>query len=1767
MQRICIFLLLLPRLLCASSDLLFSEEEDPALYHHVNVISGDLTLCFQDLQIPGAVAHSLVRTYTSGDALHQASGEKSNHKGIYYSWRMEGGWELIPHAKLFYGVTGVFVSRFTLTEKNGSVLHYIPKKEGVYEPVPPETQNLSNLNARMNPQNNRLHYDNHKRVVMNLADGGMRFYKKGDEYFRLVKEVSPDQQETHYDYHKESLKSIRVTSPNKRITFSSIDFDLIEKPKDDRPFHLKVSTSVGQLLEYRSMTRKEIHYISQVDSNCRPKESTTYVSRRKGTGSRIKRFHLADRPQFEVDYHVPSSRSEENKLHSYPEKKGLSIDKVQTLRAPLGENGEWIPFAQFSYYPSHTDVRDVDRQLIRYHHESQRLNAIEYFGLQDKLAYSVKFYWEGPHLKGKVLLDGKGTPLFSKVFTYNEAGNVSKETFFGNLTGKALSSFTLKEGGVLEGAESYSRFYVYNKAHLVVEEREEHGLTFAYRYKSGTTLITSKFTQDGGQIIKREFFMYNEDNLLTSEIMDDGVNSKKDDSTGVKYRQIKSYQLHPSNGLPVEMKETYLEKGEEKLLRRIEYTYSSQNRVIAETLYDAENAFCYTIYTDYDNAGHVLSKTTPSGYTNRYSYGPQGELLSSKEEGSLQKYYSYNLARVATSCTEVDSLSHQRTTHSRYDAKGRLLHQVSPEGHTTSQRYDPFGHCVETVFASTKDACDEEYRPTLHFTYDVCGNLASTTVEGRGTSETLYNAFKKPIQEIQADGTILRHTYDLANRLIQTIYPDGTWVEYTYDVQHRKKEERIRGSQGDLLAQESWEYDTFTLLSHTKANGAKTVYTYDGARRVVAEQVEDRTLTYSYNAAGLLGKKAQGDVAHCTTYDKANRVLQQWTEDSYGRKENLTTFAYDEEGRKIGGTRLTSQGSAHDSFAYDARGRFCRHTDPLGNSTEFIYEEVLNDLGQWVVQKTTINPIGNRAIETYDALGHLVSIEKQDSKGKPVSQERFSYDRAGNKVRRLVNVYDYTTPLRQLITEWQYDLLGRVISEKEHPGKITSYAYTSRGQLGLKTLPNGISLAYSYDGLGRLLEQLSSEGTLHYRYTYEKSQDPVQIEDLVEGTSLSRSYNLFEELVEETNPYNFTFKWNYDHQGRCRDFTLPDHSMIHYAHEGAHLTAVERISSSNQKLYEHRYLDFDPNGHVTQERLLNHQELYSQRDLLERPSTQKSPWLTHSVVYGPSGLMLSQTNTLIGNKSFSYDPLNQLIREEDKTYHFDSLGNPLDCQVNAYNQILSTKEETLQYDLSGNPIERMKDDEPLSYTYDALGRLKTIRSNASLIHYSYDPLSRLVKKEENGKTTFYLYDQSQEIGTCTPDRKIAELKVLGSGDVGAAVAIELQGDVYAPLQDFCGHIIALTRRDGTLFESYPTDAFGKSTLAIQSQNPWRFSSKRQEGTLIFFGKRFYDPALGRFLTPDPAGFADGPNLYIYVLNNPLRRLDLFGLLSKAINPQPLHEFYSIEVNIQDIPERGEGMVVGYSTHTGQPQEKYVIISDSWERIQYTPEEQKEGKINILDHLHELVPKEGSLVGLVTFQNGMWNSFEDHKKSCQSIKNSLPEGPLFVGNHNPSLGLKHLGQVKRERRGKDTEITTHTLQWLTTTLNVVHPINPDLVWLHFSHSEGTLILSNAIDRMTPDQHATLEHHFYSVSFGGAKPVSTEHTLNAVNYYSKRDFITKRFARDYLNDERYHIEYVKSQAPWYEKMLFIPDHGILGRTYQITKDKTIKKIEREFDFYSP
>ena len=102
-----------------------------------------------------------------------------------------------------------------------------------------------------------------------------------------------------------------------------------------------------------------------------------------------------------------------------------------------------------------------------------------------------------------------------------------------------------------------------------------------------------------------------------------------------------------------------------------------------------------------------------------------------------------------------------------------------------------------------------------------------------------------------------------------------------------------------------------------------------------------------------------------------------------------------------------------------------------------------------------------------------------------------------------------------------------------------------------------------------------------------------------------------------------------------------------------------------------------------------------------------------------------------------------------------------------------------------------------------------------------------------------------------------------------------------------------------------------TAFGIQSStahlSPWRFSSKRHEGELVFFGNRFYDPALGRWLTPDPAGCLDSANLYLYVLNSPTNRLDLFGLYSETLFPPSMNVQVPLEYLYPAPPLIGEVM--------------------------------------------------------------------------------------------------------------------------------------------------------------------------------------------------------------------------------------------------------------------
>ena len=270
----------------------------------------------------------------------------------------------------------------------------------------------------------------------------------------------------------------------------------------------------------------------------------------------------------------------------------------------------------------------------------------------------------------------------------------------------------------------------------------------------------------------------------------------------------------------------------------------------------------------------------------------------------------------------------------------------------------------------------------------------------------------------------------------------------------------------------------------------------------------------------------------------------------------------------------------------------------------------------------------------------------------------------------------------------------------------------------------------------------------------------------------------------------------------------------------------------------------------------------------------------------------------------------------------DGATHTITVTATTTNHITNTKTVTVSYasttitsydfDRNGNLLQQIahgSNAAVYSYAYDALNRLVYITKahpTASVVrvHYGYDPFDRLISKAVSVTSVVqkFLWDDQNEIGSADHSNNLLQLRFLGPGlghEVGAAIAVELRTNTagawvaYAPIHDHRGNVVVLLHRaTGAVAEYYRYDAFGNAQIYSPAHsllpnsalgNPWRFASKRadMETGFVYFGRRFYDPTAGRFVTADPLGFADGPNRYVYVGNSPLVFVDPDGRLAKG----------------------------------------------------------------------------------------------------------------------------------------------------------------------------------------------------------------------------------------------------------------------------------------------
>jgi len=250
----------------------------------------------------------------------------------------------------------------------------------------------------------------------------------------------------------------------------------------------------------------------------------------------------------------------------------------------------------------------------------------------------------------------------------------------------------------------------------------------------------------------------------------------------------------------------------------------------------------------------------------------------------------------------------------------------------------------------------------------------------------------------------------------------------------------------------------------------------------------------------------------------------------------------------------------------------------------------------------------------------------------------------------------------------------------------------------------------------------------------------------------------------------------------------------------------------------------------------------------------------------------------MGKERFGYDASGNMLfnREYDLTY---GTGN----------RLLSYACDNVRftYDDDGNIVTKITPEGTTQYQWDSENRIIGItKPDGTVIAYQYDELGRRVQKTVTGQTSggswywSYLsgdvYRETSPLGRSTyihgpgVDEHLSVSSQIGYGQTTSAYY----------MADGLGSIARIVDGSGSVLNQYRYGAFGKMKQVQESfANSYAYTGREwdPDAGLYYYRARWYDPAVGRFPSEDPIGFAGGEaNVYRYVGNNPINSTDPLG---------------------------------------------------------------------------------------------------------------------------------------------------------------------------------------------------------------------------------------------------------------------------------------------------
>jgi len=898
----------------------------------------------------------------------------------------------------------------------------------------------------------------------------------------------------------------------------------------------------------------------------------------------------------------------------------------------------------------------------------------------------------------------------------------------------------------------------------------------------------------------------------------------------------------------------------------------------------------------FNTAGKVTAVNDRNGSGTTFTYDAAGR-LSRASNGGRYLTFSYTDGRLTRIdlpdgrwvgygytnglLTSVRDLRGKTTAYG-YDAAGRLTSETDPLNHQVMRlAYHPTTGRVSDQW----DALN--YHTT--FGWDAATGTATMT-DPRGKVWT--DAYQGNVLTKRRDplGRTWRYEYDTDLQLVAATDPRGFRSIYTYN------------DAGDLVyfhgpnGSTRTSYDAnHNPIRSVNPRGFATHYSYDAAGNLTkiarpapgATGANDTTFTYFGNGLLKTATDASGGV---TSYAyNADGDLKRLT----SPEGNVTTYSYDNGAENVG--RLTDVTSPRGNvtgatpadftthYAYNAADQVTTVTDPLGRTFTSSYD----DADRLV---TSTDAKNHTTTYGYDAAGHTTSVQGPDATIAPAT---YTYDPNGNVATATdpagrTTTYSYddanqptsaTGPLGAY--GFGYDNSGNLTTITDPAGLATMMRYTAAGQLRLIDYPGETAdVAYTYDPDGN--RKTMTDGSGEVSYTYNSLDQLTSVTR--GGDTFSYGYTPTGLVNTSTYPTGTAMAYGYDRDGQLKTVkknnalvasytltpdglpntaTLGDGSTRTFSYDNANrLTRLQDVKNDGTTILDDTYsLDNSDNPYaITHANGSTDTYTYDALDRLTA-ACYNTTTCTGAADY------VRWTYDAVGNRTSETKP------SGTTTYTYNSTtgrlasttapgGAVTNYGYNARGEQTSAGSTTYSYNDAGRMVSATTGGATTTYTYDGDGRRLTATSGATTTRFLWDP------------RTYHLAVETDGAGTRLRDY------LYGIGPIGY---IGPGGSTNYYHTDAQGSVREVTSASGTSLWRYVYEPYGvvRSTtklISTAAANPigWAGQYNDRAGN-THLRARQYNPTLGAFTAPDPAGATTPSGTYTYANSNPMVAADPLGL--------------------------------------------------------------------------------------------------------------------------------------------------------------------------------------------------------------------------------------------------------------------------------------------------